>query len=34
MDYRIRRRKAERDSTGYVEIVPGKYSGKHTRAAG
>ena len=29
MDYRIRRSKAELDSTGYVEIVPGKYSGSH-----
>jgi hypothetical protein len=29
MDYRIRRSKGELDSTGYVEIAPGKYSGKH-----
>jgi hypothetical protein len=29
VDYRIRRNKAELDSTGYIEIVPGKYSGKH-----
>ena len=29
MDYRIRRRKSELESTGYVEICPGKYCGKH-----
>ncbi len=29
MDYEIRRNKAELDSTGYMEIGPGKYSGKH-----
>ena len=29
MDYRIRREKTELDSTGYMEIGPGKYSGTH-----
>ena len=29
VDYRIRRNKHELDSTGYVEIGPGKYSGEH-----
>ncbi len=29
MDYEIRRNKDELDSTGYMEIGPGKYSGKH-----
>ncbi len=29
MDYKIRRKKSELDSTGYMEIGPGKYSGKH-----
>jgi len=29
MDYRIRRSKAELDSTGYMEIGPGKYCGQH-----
>lgn len=29
MDYRIRRNKQDLDSTGYVEIGPGKYSGQH-----
>lgn len=29
MDYEIRRKKSELDSTGYMEIGPGKYSGKH-----
>ena len=29
MDYRIRRESSDLDSTGYVEIGPGKYSGKH-----
>ncbi len=29
MDYEIKRNKAELDSTGYIEIGPGKYSGKH-----
>ena len=29
MDYRIRRNTQELDSTGYVEIGPGKYSGQH-----
>jgi hypothetical protein len=29
MDYRVYRRKADLDSTGFMEIGPGKYSGKH-----
>lgn len=29
MNYHILRNKNELDSTGYIEIVPGKYSGKH-----
>jgi hypothetical protein len=29
MDYVIRRRADELDSTGYVEIGPGRYTGKH-----
>ncbi len=29
MDYRVRRRKSELESTGYMEIGPGKYSGEH-----
>ncbi len=29
MDYEIRRKKSDLDSTGYMEIGPGKYSGKH-----
>lgn len=29
MDYRILRQKEDLDSTGYIEIGPGKYSGKH-----
>lgn len=29
MDYRIRRTKTELDSTGYLEIGPGRYSGAH-----
>jgi hypothetical protein len=29
MDCRIRREKTELDSTAYVEIGPGKYSGRH-----
>lgn len=29
MDYRIRRRKADLDSTGYMEIGLGKYCGQH-----
>ena len=29
MDYRVRREKSELDSTGYMEVGPGKYSGKH-----
>jgi hypothetical protein len=29
MDYEIRRNKNELDSTGYMEIGPGKYSGEH-----
>ncbi|MDH5178185.1 MAG: hypothetical protein OEZ39_00840 [Gammaproteobacteria bacterium] len=29
MDYQIRRKKSELDSTGYMEIGPGKYAGKH-----
>ena len=29
MDYRIRRNPEELDSTGYVEIGPGEYSGHH-----
>jgi len=29
MDYEIRRTKSELDSTGYMEIGPGKYSGNH-----
>jgi hypothetical protein len=29
MDYRIRRNKNELDSTGYMEIGPGRYSGQH-----
>jgi len=29
MDYLIRRNKGELDSTGYMEIGPGRYSGKH-----
>ena len=29
MDYRVRRTKAELDSSGYMEIGPGQYSGKH-----
>src|SRR5438128_10862593 len=28
MDYRVRRRKSELESTGYMEIGPGKYSGE------
>jgi hypothetical protein len=29
VDYRVRRESSELDSTGYVEIGPGKYAGKH-----
>jgi hypothetical protein len=29
MDYTIRRARAELDSTGYIEIGPGRYSGAH-----
>ncbi len=29
MDYLIRREKADLDSTGYMEVGPGRYSGKH-----
>jgi len=29
MDYLIRREAADLDSTGYMEIGPGRYSGKH-----
>jgi hypothetical protein len=29
MDYRLRHSKAELDSTGYMEIGPGKYTGSH-----
>ena len=29
MDYRVRRAKSELESTGYIEIGPGKYSGEH-----
>ena len=29
VDYRIRQKPEELDSTGYIEIGPGKYSGKH-----
>ena len=29
MDYRIRRDPAELDSTGYIEIGPGRYAGRH-----
>ncbi len=29
MDYRIRRKRSELESTGYMEIGPGKYSGAH-----
>jgi hypothetical protein len=29
VDYRIRRNAQELDSTGYLEIGPGKYSGQH-----
>jgi hypothetical protein len=29
MDYRIRRRESELDSTGYIEVGPGRYSGAH-----
>lgn len=29
MDYRIRKTKAELDSTGFMEIGPGRYSGEH-----
>ncbi len=29
MDYEIRKKTSELDSTGYMEIGPGKYSGKH-----
>ncbi|MFO1010520.1 MAG: hypothetical protein U1F29_10700 [Planctomycetota bacterium] len=29
MDYRIRRSKAELDSTGFIELGPGRYSGAH-----
>jgi hypothetical protein len=29
MDYQFRRNKAELDSTGYMEIGPGKYTGSH-----
>jgi hypothetical protein len=29
VDYRIRRDPSELDSTGYMEIGPGKYSGQH-----
>jgi hypothetical protein len=29
MDYRIRHNKAELDSTGYMEIGPGRYTGSH-----
>ncbi len=29
MDYRIRRNKEDLDSTGYMEIGPGRYSGAH-----
>ena len=31
MDYRTRRKKSGLIGTGYVEINPGKYSGKHWR---
>jgi hypothetical protein len=29
VDYRVRRETSQLNSTGYVEIGPGKYSGKH-----
>jgi hypothetical protein len=29
MDYQLRHNKAELDSTGYMEIGPGKYTGSH-----
>jgi hypothetical protein len=29
MDYMIRRRNADLDSTGYMELGPGRYSGRH-----
>lgn len=29
MDYKIRTKKGELDSTGYMEIGPGRYSGSH-----
>jgi hypothetical protein len=29
VDYRIRRTKSELESTGYIEIGPGRYSGNH-----
>ncbi len=29
MDYKIRRNTSELNSTGFIEIGPGKYSGKH-----
>jgi len=29
MDYRLRHNKAELDSTGYIEIGPGSYTGAH-----
>jgi len=32
MDCRIRRQKSELDSTAYVEVGPGKYSGQHWQA--
>lgn len=31
MDYRIRRAKSALDSTGYIEIAAGKYTGTHRR---
>lgn len=29
MDYRIRRKASELDSTGFMEVGPGRYEGKH-----
>jgi hypothetical protein len=31
VDYRVRRETSELDSTGYVEIGPGKYDGTHSQ---